>query len=85
MKFSKWNKPGTNETRIYINGMSVDGKPFITKAVNVAGTDPWEVKCFGLSRGQLDDLNDLVETALTERNGGERPLKFADVLALVGG
>lgn len=79
MKFSKWNKPGTNETRIYINGVTVDGRPFIA---NEDGF--YNVRCFGLSRGQLDNLCDLVEMKLAELNGGTRPVKFADVLALVG-
>ena len=78
MNFSKWTKPGTNETRIYINGVSVNGKPFI---VDTDGR--WEVKCFGLYQSQLDELSDRVESALADLNCGERFSEFSRVIELV--
>lgn len=78
MKFSKWIKPGTTETRIYLNGVTVNGKPFIAEEEG-----RWTVKCFGLSRGQIDSLMDLADDALAELNGGARVVSFADVLAVV--
>jgi len=83
MKFAKWTKPGTNETRIYINGSGVEGKPFITSLNGEGDADSYTVKCFGLYPSQLDALMDRVESALAELNGGDRPVKFGEVLAIV--
>ena len=83
MKFAKWNKPGTNEVRIYINGSGVDGKPFITSLNGEGEADSWAIKCFGLYPSQLDSLTDRVESALAELNNGERPVTFGEVLAII--
>lgn len=84
MKFSKWQKPGTNEARIYINGAGVDGKPYITSLNGEGESDYWTVKCYGMYPSQLDSLTDRVESAITEMNGGERALTFGEVLAIIG-
>lgn len=83
MKFAKWTKPGNNETRIYINGSGVEGKPFITSLNGEGDEDYYTVKCFGLYPSQLEALMDRVEAALTELNGGDHPMKFGEVLALI--
>ena len=81
MNFAKWNKPGTNETRVYINNTSATNgnKAFITSN----GSDGWKVVCFGLFTSQMDNLTDVVEDALAALNGGERFYEFSKVLELV--
>lgn len=84
MKFAKWVKPGTNEVRVYINGTSVEGRPFITSLNGEGAADSYTVKCFGLYTSQLDALMDEVENELASLNGGERPVTFGEVLAILG-
>jgi hypothetical protein len=83
MKFAKWIKPGTNEIRVYINGLCVDGRPYITSLNGEGADDCWTVKCFGLYPSQLDELMNRVESALSELNGGVAPVKFGEVLNLI--
>lgn len=84
MKFAKWTKPGTNEVRIYINGASVDGRPFITSLNGEGASDSYTVKCFGLYSNQIDALMDEVEDELAALNNGARPVTFGEVLSIVG-
>lgn len=81
MKFAKWTKPNTNETRVYINDTSATrgNKAYIT----TNGSNGWKVVCFGLFTSQLDNLTDLVEDSLAALNGGERFYEFSKVLELV--
>ena len=80
MKLSKWIKPNSNEVRFYINEeSSVFGK----KAFIADEDGRWTIKCFDLSRGQLDSLMNSVEDFMASLNSGERPVYFSDVLAIL--
>lgn len=85
MKLAKWNKPGTNEVRIYINGITelFGKKAYITALNNEGEADNWTIKSFDVFGSALDSLVDRVESALIEMNNGENVVTFGQVLALV--
>lgn len=79
MRLSTWTKPGTTETRIYFNGVHSEVKVF---AVENSGM--FEVKFSrGLYTSQQDALMDQIERNLEEMNGGERVVRWEDLLKLV--
>ena len=79
MKLSTWTKPGTTETRIYFNGISSDVKVF---AVENSGM--FEIKFSrGLYTSQQDTIMDQIDSDLEEMNGGERVIRWEDLLKLV--
>jgi hypothetical protein len=80
MKLSKWNKPNSNEVRVYINDLT---SLFMKKAWLVNEDGDWRIKSFDVSGSALDSLYNDVEDFIAELNGGERTSDFNKVLELV--
>ena len=79
MKLATWTKPGTEETRIYFNGIGGSAKVFATE---VSGMFVLNFSR-GLYTSQQDALSDQIERELEEMNGGERVVRWEDLLKLV--
>lgn len=83
MKLATWTKPGTTETRVYFNGI---------QALAISGIKVFAVEqdgiyiikfSGGLHTSQQDSIIDQIDGELETLNGGERVVKFADLLKLV--
>ena len=78
MKLSKWQRPGTNEVRVYFNGITTDSKVF---AVDNDGN--YEIRFSPrLYNSEQDRIMDMIDVELREANGGEPVVKFDDLLSL---
>lgn len=78
MKASIWKKPGTNDVRVYFNGIGGDVKTFAIEE------DSRFVIKFSRSMypSQQDALLDSIDRELEAMNGGERVIQWGDLLNL---
>lgn len=79
MRISTWNKPNSNEVRVYFNGVSSDVKVFAVEASD----DRFEVKFSGrLYPSQQDSILDEIDRELEAMNNGERVIRWSDLKTL---
>ncbi len=79
MKISKWNKPGTNEVRVYFNGVAEDVKVFAVQNGNC-----FEIKFSrNMYNSQKDSIMDSIDMDLNEMNDGENVTTWEELLKLV--
>ena len=83
MKLSTWNKPNSNEVRVYFNGMH-DAAANGLKVFAVQSESCFEVRFSGNAYNSVKDaILDRIDSELEELNNGERVLLWTDLLALV--
>ena len=76
MKLSTWNKPNSNEVRVYFNGVSREVKVFAVEAAD----DRFEIKfSTHLYPSQQDSILDTIDRELEELNNGERVIRWSDL------
>lgn len=79
MKVSTWNKPNSNEVRVYFNGVSSEVKVFAVESAD----DRFEIKfSTRLYPSQQDAILDTIDRELEELNNGERVLRFSELKTL---
>lgn len=79
MKLATWKKPGTNDTRIYFNGISGEVKAFA-----VQQDTSFIIKFSGqLYPSQQDAIMDQIDMNLSEMNGGVRVTTWNELINLV--
>jgi hypothetical protein len=79
MKLATWTKPGTNDTRIYFNGIGSDVKVFAVQQ------DSGFIIKFSAPgyNSQQDMMMDVIDSELAEMNGGERVTTWNELINLV--
>ena len=83
MKLSTWNKPNSNEVRVYFNGLH-DASANGLKVFAVESDTRFEVRFSGNAYHSVkDSILDRIDSELEEMNNGERVLLWSDLLALV--
>lgn len=84
--FRKWIKPGTNQSRIYVNNIGAsDLKVYVVaNNTNALGFEIVVFPTFGghVSADRRDAIMDRVEDAAREALGTDRNMTFADYAAL---
>lgn len=83
MKLGIWTKPNSNDTRIYFNGLhDATANGIKVFAVESEG-DRFEIKFSGkLYTSQQDSILDRIDFELETMNGGERVLRFSELVRL---
>ncbi len=80
MKLAKWQKPGSDETRVYFNGLyEAENRGIKVYAIENAGA--FQI-CFSknLYPSQQDAIMDRIDSELADKNGGVRVTTWAELL-----
>ena len=82
MKISTWNKPNSNEVRVYFNGLYEASSNGI-KVFAVKSDDRFEIRFTGMAYSSTKDaILNTIDTELEEMNGGERVNKWEQLINL---
>lgn len=83
MKVATWNKPNSNEVRVYFNGLHDAAANGIKVFAIESDDDRFDIRFSShLYPSQKDAILDTIDRELEEMNNGERIIRWSDLKTL---
>lgn len=88
MKFAKWQKPNSDQTRVYVNGFSdatvyvVDGSTTGHYSENYPEIFVYGKSGAYLSRTRIDEIKNSIDEYVGENSSSDKASTFVDYLSL---